>query len=75
MNVRIEQLQSEPVLLPVWIMAYRYKEQLYRFIVNGQTGKATGQAPFSKAKAVLVAVLVVLAILLVLLVVGAANAG
>ncbi len=74
-NVRIEQLQSEPVLLPVWIMAYRYKEQLYRFIVNGQTGKASGQAPFSKAKALLVAALVLIAILILLLVVGVANAG
>lgn len=46
-NVRIEALSSEPVLLPVWIMAYRYREQTYRFLVNGQTGRATGHAPQS----------------------------
>ncbi|HTN77704.1 MAG TPA: hypothetical protein VL096_20745, partial [Pirellulaceae bacterium] len=35
---------------PVYIMAYRYQETLYRFLVNGQTGQATGQAPFSYRK-------------------------
>jgi hypothetical protein len=46
-NVRIEGLMSEPVLLPVWIMAYRYGDKLFRFLVNGQSGKATGLAPLS----------------------------
>lgn len=49
-NVRLEGLASQPVLLPVWIMAYRYRDQLYRFLVNGQTGKAFGQAPISYGK-------------------------
>jgi hypothetical protein len=44
-NVRIEGLSSEPVLLPVWIMAYRYKQSVFRFLVNGQSGKSTGTAP------------------------------
>jgi len=49
-NVRVEGLTGEPVLLPVWIMAYRYKDQVHRFLVNGQTGKCTGTAPTSYAK-------------------------
>lgn len=49
-NVKLEGLTSQPVLLPVYIMAYRYKDQLFRFLVNGQTGTATGQAPFSYRK-------------------------
>ncbi|MFH1921330.1 MAG: hypothetical protein ABIP48_15805, partial [Planctomycetota bacterium] len=40
-NVRIESMSSEPVLLPVWIMAYRYRDRLFRFLLNGQTGRAT----------------------------------
>lgn len=44
-NVRLDSLASEPVLLPVWIMAYRYEDQVYRFLINGQTGQATGHAP------------------------------
>ncbi len=63
-NVRIESMSSEPVLLPVWIMAYRYRQQVFRFLVNGQTGKATGAAPLSWMKILLVgAVLILLALL------------
>jgi len=49
-NVRVEGLTGEPVLLPVWIMAYRYKDQVYRFLVNGQNGSCTGTAPTSYRK-------------------------
>jgi predicted RNA-binding Zn-ribbon protein involved in translation (DUF1610 family) len=70
-NVRIEDLSSEPILLPVWIMAYRYKDQVYRFLVNGQTGQATGQAPLSWLKVVAVAGgLAILVILLMLIALG-----
>jgi len=37
-------------LLPVWIAAYRYKGEAYRFVVNGVTGKQTGTAPYSWIK-------------------------
>lgn len=49
-NVKLSGLTSQPVLLPVYVMAYRYKDQVFRFLVNGQTGRATGQAPFSYRK-------------------------
>lgn len=49
-NVRVEGLSSEPMLLPVWIMAYQYRGKLFRFLINGQSGKATGEAPVSTAK-------------------------
>lgn len=53
------------ILLPVWMAAYRYGGQSYRFVVNGQTGKVQGERPYSKWKiffAVLLALLVVAAI-------------
>jgi DNA-directed RNA polymerase subunit RPC12/RpoP len=68
-NVRIEHLASEPVLLPVWVMVYRYGHRLYRFLINGQTGKATGEAPLSMWKisvAVSIGILVIVALLLML---------
>jgi len=46
-NLRIENMASEPICLPVWIMAYSYKDQVFRFLVNGQTGNCTGQTPVS----------------------------
>lgn len=49
-NVLVEGMTSHPVLLPVWIMAYRFNDRVYRFLVNGQTGRSTGQAPTSWLK-------------------------
>jgi hypothetical protein len=65
-NVRIQSMSSEPVLLPVWIMAYRFREKLYRFLVNGQSGRSTGEAPLSWTKILVVAGIVLLVALLVL---------
>jgi predicted RNA-binding Zn-ribbon protein involved in translation (DUF1610 family) len=41
-------------LLPLWIAAYRYKDKVYRFLVNGQTGEVQGSAPFSWLKLIIV---------------------
>ena len=30
------------ILLPVYLLSYRYRDKLYRFLLNGQTGKAAG---------------------------------
>jgi hypothetical protein len=61
-NVRVLNMTSQPLLLPIWIMAYRYKNQVYRVLINGQTGKLTGGAPFAYGKlaAILTAVIVVI---------------
>ncbi len=51
------------VLLPIWVAAYRYGEESYRFLVNGRTGEVQGTAPWSWVKitlAVLAALLLIL---------------
>jgi len=73
-NLRIEGLSSEAVLFPVWIMAYTYQERVFRFLVNGQTGRSAGEAPTSWKK-IIVAIgvaigVAILAILLLLALVG-----
>lgn len=65
-NVLVEGLSSEPVLLPVWIAAYRYRDKVYRFLVNGQTGRTTGHAPTSYRK-IAAAVVIGAAILVIVL--------
>ncbi|HUT90954.1 MAG TPA: hypothetical protein VMY37_15740 [Thermoguttaceae bacterium] len=70
-NVRIESMSSEPVLLPVWIMAYRYQGKLFRFLINGQTGRATGQAPVSFKKILIAVATAVLVFLFLLFLAGA----
>lgn len=42
-----QQLSGEPLLLPIYICAYRYGDRSYRVVINGQTGKLTGKAPIS----------------------------
>lgn len=72
-NVKLDGLSSGTVLLPVWIMAYRYQDQVYRFLVNGQTGRATGQAPVSWKKVIAaIAVVALLAFVLFLILLGVA---
>lgn len=71
-NVRIHAMMGHPVLLPVWIMAYRYHDQVHRVLINGQTGKIAGSAPFSYGKLTLVvggfvAVLVIILLLTLLM--------
>ena len=33
------------VLMPVWLLNTRYRDKLYTFAMNGQTGKMTGTLP------------------------------
>jgi hypothetical protein len=54
---------SDLCLLPLYVLSYRYRDRLYRFLVNGQTGKVAGDKPVSWSK-VAAAVGVVLAVLL-----------
>ncbi|MFH0900929.1 MAG: hypothetical protein V2A73_09900 [Pseudomonadota bacterium] len=56
------------ILLPVWLAAFRYNSKVYRFLVNGQTGVVSGEAPLSVLKVLLfVALLVAIAVGIVLL--------
>jgi DNA-directed RNA polymerase subunit RPC12/RpoP len=46
-NTRYSQVQSDLCLLPCYILSYRYKDEVYRFLVNGQTGRCAGDKPLS----------------------------
>ena len=67
-STQFSQAKFRHVLLPVWIAAYQYKGEVYRFLVNGQTGAVSGKAPWSwvKITAAVVAALVVCAMLIYL---------
>ncbi len=45
------------ILLPVWMAAYKYKGDSYRFVVNGQTGRVQGERPWSAIKIAIAVVL------------------
>jgi len=46
------------ILLPMWICSYRYRQKVYRFLVNARTGEVQGQRPWSWVKITLAAVVV-----------------
>ena len=56
------------LLLPVWMACFKYNNKVYRFMVNGQTGKVSGRIPISPFK-VFITVLGLLGILALALVV------
>ncbi len=46
-ETRFDQVNSDLILLPIYLLSYRYRDKLYRFLVNGQTGKMGGDKPVS----------------------------
>ncbi len=44
-QLNIQHSKAKYVLLPVWMLCSRYKDQTYTFAMNGQTGKMTGTFP------------------------------
>ena len=49
-ETQYEDITFKHILLPVWINAYHYQGKVYRFMVNGASGKVHGERPFSKIK-------------------------
>ena len=46
------EVYEKPVtaFLPAWFLTFRYKDEPYTIIINGQTGKIVGGVPWNKAK-------------------------
>lgn len=65
MNTHYDEITFKHLLLPVYVSAYRYKNKLYQFLVNGRTGEVQGQRPYSWIKITL-AVLAVIAIIVLI---------
>lgn len=74
-NLRVlttfSEVRWKHVLLPVWTLTYRYRGKTYPVLINGQTGRVVGKAPFSWLK---IAALVVTIAAIVGLVVVAMQA-
>lgn len=59
-------MRFKHILLPIWVANYEYGGKVYRFLVNGESGRVHGEAPIDKLKVALAiaAVLAVAAIIL-----------
>lgn len=49
-NTQLSNVTFKHILLPIYISAFRYKDKLYSFYVNGQTGTISGKRPYSAIK-------------------------
>ena len=49
-SVVYDAVSFKHILLPVWISAYRFKNKVYRFLVNARTGEVRGERPWSAVK-------------------------
>ncbi|HIW72977.1 MAG TPA: hypothetical protein H9684_01505 [Firmicutes bacterium] len=52
---RFSNVRFKHILLPVWMAAYPYKNKVYRFLINGETGRTAGKSPVSPLKVLLAA--------------------
>ena len=73
-ETRFSDVSSDLCLLPIYILSYRYQDKVYRFLMNGQTGKVAGDKPVSTSRiaiAVGVGLLLIAAIVVAALVISA----
>ncbi len=50
LETRYDDITFKHVLLPIWMAAYRYRGKAYQVLINGQTGKVSGERPYSAVK-------------------------
>ena len=62
-------------LMPVWVAAYRYRDKPFHILVNGRTGKVSGDRPYSTMKIVRLIVIILLAIAVVAVVASQLGKG
>lgn len=52
-DIKKEKTKDEYVLLPVWLLNVKFKDKIYTFAMNGQTGKMIGDIPIDTKKAIM----------------------
>lgn len=68
-NTEYQAITYKHLLLPVWLMAYRYNDKIFQVVVNAATGEVQGERPWSwvKIAGAIVAALLVVALLVFVL--------
>lgn len=59
MQTKYSDITFKHTLLPIWISAYRFKNKVYRIIINGRTGKVQAERPWCWWKIALVVIAVI----------------
>ena len=65
-SINLQNTKSSYVLLPIWFLNINYKNKIYTFAMNGQTGKIKGNIPIDIKKVVLTWILLFILIFVLL---------
>ncbi|MCR5662924.1 MAG: hypothetical protein K6G50_12505, partial [bacterium] len=47
MDTDFDELKYKYLMLPIWLSSFRHNGKLYQFMVNGRSGKVSGDKPIS----------------------------
>lgn len=60
------------ILLPVWLSAYRFRDKIYRILINARSGEVQGERPFSAWK-IACAILAALVLVAIVILIGSST--
>ena len=64
MTTTFDGITYKHLMLPMWVSNFVYKDKVYNFYINGQTGKVGGRYPVSALRVFLTVVIILAFILL-----------
>jgi len=73
-STNFSQVNSDLCLLPIYIASYKYQDKLYRFLLNGQTGRMAGDKPVSWQRVAILVTVIVVVLLILFLIIAAVSA-
>ena len=63
-------LNKKYVLLPVWMVNVKYKDKMYIFAMNGQTGEFIGDIPIDVKKTILFSILIFIGVFILIVLIS-----
>lgn len=69
-NINLQNTKCAYVLFPVWMLNIKYKNKIYTFAMNGQTGKMVGNIPIDVKKAIFIWILIFLIIFIIMFIIN-----
>lgn len=68
-SLKATETRKEYALLPVWMVNVKYKDKMYTFAMNGQTGEFIGNIPLDKTKTIVFTIVIfIIALIITILV-------
>ena len=71
-NLTVNKADSDYIMLPVFMVNIKYRDKMYTFAMNGQTGKIVGDLPLGRKEVILwtLLILVLSSLVFILLFIG-----